>query len=319
VWQTSRGEEDAMAVITDRNPDSGAASRTTSPREKRRVAKVERSLERLRAARDDGCTAITVPTAAPERQWLTTCSVWPAVDPPLWTRHVRYARRRDQEALNSLVEHYRPHTEALARSHYRHGEPLEDLTQIAFEGLMVALQRFDPERRRPFLAFARPTITGMIRRHFRDAGWSIKIPRRVHDLSGPIRESREMLTQDLGREPSNAEIADLVGVSENEIRDVLSAEDVRRTDSLDIVDPVTKLQAEQVIGQADTGLAWIENRTALNQALELLSADDRELLYQYFIKERTQTEIAKDLGCSQMQVSRLLASALRRLRRRIVG
>lgn len=290
-----------------------------SKREPSQGALVHRSLERLRTARDTGCTIRTVPTMASPRQWMTARSVWPAVDPPLWARHVRYARRRDEEALGKLVEHYKPHTEALARSHYRHGEPLEDLTQIAFEGLLVALQRFDPERRRPFLAFARPTITGMIRRHFRDAGWSIRIPRRVHDLSGPIRESRELLAQDLGREPSNGEIADFVGVPETEIRDVLSAEEVRRTDSLDVIDPVTKLPTEQVIGEPDARLSGVENRTALHQALELLSTEDRELLRQYFIDECTQTEIAAKLNCSQMQVSRLLASAIRRLRRRIVG
>lgn len=303
-----------MVVTAPRHRDA-ASSKGKSSQE----ALVYRSLERLRAARDVGCTIRTVPTTASTRQWMAAHSVWPAVDPPLWARHVRYARRRDEEALGTLVEHYRPHTEALARSHYRHGEPLEDLTQIAFEGLLVALQRFDPERRRPFLAFARPTITGMIRRHFRDAGWSIRIPRRVHDLAGPIRECRELLTQDLGREPSNGEIADFVGVPEAEIRDVLSAEEVRRTDSLDVVDPVTRLQTEQVIGEPDARLSWVENLTALNQALELLSTEDRELLRQYFIEERTQTEIAEELNCSQMQVSRLLASAIRRLRRRIVG
>lgn len=298
-------------------PSRGSRGRPTG--EPDQVARLRRSLARLCRARDTAYALTTAPTVAASRQWLTPRSTWPAIDPRLWERHVRYARRRDQEALRELVENYRPHTEALARSHYRRGEPLEDLTQIAFEGLMVALQRFDPGRRRPFLAFAAPTIRGIIRRHFRDLGWSIKIPRRVHELVGPTRESRELLTQDLGREPSDAEIADFLGVSDDEVREVLAADVVRRPDSLDVVDNATKLPTEQVVGRADPGHAWIENRAALQQALELLSSDDRELLRQYFVEERTQKEIGQDLGCSQMQVSRLLASAIRRLRRRLAG
>lgn len=237
----------------------------------------------------------------------------------LWCRHVRYARRRDERARDELVEHYRPHAEALARSLYRHGEPVEDLTQMALEALLVALQRFDPERRRPFLAYAKPTITGMIQRYFRDLGWSIRIPRRVHELARPIREVREMLTQDLGREPTAGEVADFIGISEQELRQVTAAEEARQPGSLNVVDPVTKLHTEQVVGRLDGGFEQAENRTALQQTLELLPDEDRDLLQRYFVDEQTQAEIAEDLGCSQMQVSRLMGSAIRRLRRRIVG
>lgn len=232
---------------------------------------------------------------------------------------MRYARHRDEAALGELVEHYRPHTEALARSYYRHGESVQDLTQIAYEALLLALQRFDPERQRPFLAYAKPTITGVIQRYFRDLGWSIRIPRRVHELAGPIREVRDILTQDFGREPTNAEIADFIGVRESELRKVLSAEEARQPGSIDVVDPVTKLQMEQVIGSPDPGFAWAENRTALYQAMDLLPDQDRVLLQKYFIEECTQAEIADELNCSQMQVSRLLSSAIRRLRRRVIG
>jgi RNA polymerase sigma-B factor len=190
---------------------------------------------------------------------------------------------------------------------------------VALEALLLALQRFDPDRRRPFLAFANPTISGMIRRHFRDTGWSIRVPRRVHELAGPVREARELLTHDFGRDPSTAEIADFVGVNESEVLDVMSAEEIRLPNSLDVIDPASKLQTEQIIGRADSGFASIENRTALRQSLDLLSEDDRDLLRRYFLEEHTQTEIADQLGCSQMQVSRLLARAIRRLRRHIVG
>lgn len=256
--------------------------------------------------------------ATPRRR-LLGAEIHPAVDADLWAMHVRCFRRDDPSSVATLVDHYRAHAEAQARRHYRRGEPLEDLTQIALEGLLLALKRFDPARRRPFLAFAKPTVTGMIRRHFRDTGWSIRVPRRVHEMATPVREARELLTHDFGREPTYAEIADFIGVDEDEVLEVLSAEEARMPTSLDAVDPVSNLQTEQVVGRPDAGFAWIENRTALRQTLELLSADDRELLRLYFLEERTQADIGEQLGCSQMQVSRLLARAIRRLRKHIVG
>lgn len=280
---------------------------------------LHQSLHRLRQNRDSAVAVLTVPTRLPTHSHAVLQMTRPVVDLSLWTDHVRYSRHRDPAALDTLVAHYGPHTEALARSLYRHGESVKDLTQTAFEALMVALQRFDPERNRPFLAYAKPTITGVIRRHYRDLGWSIRIPRRVHELAGPIRDAREMLVHDLGREPTPAEIADLLGIGEKELNEVLKAQEVRQPDSLDVVDPVSKLSTEQVVGAVDPGFAWTENHMALQQAMDLLPAKDRQLLHRYFLEEQTQAEIAKEYGCSQMQVSRLLASAIRRLRRRLVG
>jgi RNA polymerase sigma-B factor len=288
-------------------------------RAKRRETRCRRALERLQVAGDAALAAATVPRDVPERRHLLGSDTEPAVDPALWADHVAYYRRDDEAALTRLVEQYRHHAEAQARRHYRRGEPLEDLTQIALEALLLALKRFDPDRRRPFLAFARPTMTGMIRRHFRDTGWSIRVPRRVHELASPMREARELLTHDFGREPTNAEVADFLGADEADVLEVLNAEEVRLPSSLDAVDPVSQLQTEQVVGRNDAGYSWIENRTALTQTLGMLSSDDRELLRLYFVEEHTQTEIAEQLGCSQMQVSRLLARAIRRLRKHIVG
>lgn len=285
----------------------------------RHEVRTRRSLARLQAASDVALAVATIPSDPVPRVHLVGGDIRPAVDAQLWGRHVRYARREDQEALGILVKHYQGHAEAQARRQYRRGEPLEDLTQIALEALLLALKRFDATRSRPFLAFAKPTMTGMIRRHFRDAGWSIRVPRRVHELASPVREARELLTHDFGREPSNAEVADFIGTDESEVLEVLSAEEARMPSSLDAVDPVSQLQTEQVVGKPDAGFLWIENRTALSQTLGLLSADDRELLRLYFLEEQTQTEIADQIGVSQMQVSRLLARAIRRLRKHIVG
>jgi RNA polymerase sigma-B factor len=158
-----------------------------------------------------------------------------------------------------------------------------------------------------------------LRRHFRDSGWAIRVPRRVHELSGPVRDAQELLTHDLGRAPSPGEVADFIGVDEREVLESMTAEDARITTSLDAPDPASGLQADQVIGRPDRGFVGIENRTALFQSLELLSDDDRDLLQMYFVEERTQSEIAEVLGCSQMQVSRLLRKAVRSLRRHMLG
>jgi RNA polymerase sigma-B factor len=286
---------------------------------RREIRSCRRALTELGDATDRAQTVLTAPTDAVDRRWLAGCSRRAAVDLDLWALHVRYASRRDQEALRVLVDRYRPHAEAQARRHYRRGEPMDDLTQVALEALLQALRRFEPERRKPFLAFAKPTIVGSLRRHFRDAGWAIRVPRRVHELATPVRDAQELLTHDLGRQPSPGEVADFVGVDEHEVLDALTAEEARMTSSLDATDPTTGIPAEQLIGRPDRGFAGIENRTALQQSISLLSVEDRELLELYFVEEHTQSEIAAMLGCSQMQVSRLLRKAVRRLRRHMVG
>jgi RNA polymerase sigma-B factor len=284
----------------------------------RELRRGRRALEASDAASDRARALLSIPADKVERTWLAGEAVRPAVDTELWALHVRYARDRDEAALATLVERYRPHAEAQARRHFRRGEPIDDLTQVAYEALMQALRRFDPERGKPFLAFAKPTIVGSLRRHFRDAGWAIRVPRRVHELASPVRDAQELLTHDLGRPPSSGEIADFIGVDEREVLDAVRAEEARITTSLDAPDPASGLQAEQVIGRHDRGFLGIENRTALIQSLDRLSDDDRGLLQMYFVEERTQSQIAEVLGCSQMQVSRLLRRAVRQLRRHML-
>ena len=205
-----------------------------------------------------------------------------------------------------------------AGHHYRHGIPIDDLTQVAYEALVRAVQRFDPDLGKPFLAFAKPTIVGTLRRHFRDVGWAIRVPRRVHDLAGPTRDAVELLTHDLGRAPTPSEIADFVGVTTREVLDAMTAEEARATSSLDAPDTTGRPLGEQTLGHVDRGFVGIENRAALLHSLEALSDDDRDLLQQYFFEERTQAEIAQTRGCSQMQVSRLLRRAVHQLRRRML-
>jgi RNA polymerase sigma-B factor len=285
----------------------------------REIRRGRRALRALEEASDRARTVTTVPADRVDRTWWAGVARRPAVEVDDWAMHVRYARDRDDATLGALVERYRPHAEARARRHYRRGEPIDDLTQVAYEALVLALQRFDPDRRKPFMAFAKPTIVGSLRRHFRDAGWAIRVPRRVHELASPARDANELLTHDLGRPPTPGEVADFIGVDERDVLEAMTAEDARATTSLDAPDAASGLQAEQVIGRPDRGFVGIENRTALLQSLELMSDDDRDLLQMYFMAERTQSQIAEVLGCSQMQVSRLLRTAVRRLRRHMVG
>ncbi|HKE72573.1 MAG TPA: sigma-70 family RNA polymerase sigma factor [Acidimicrobiales bacterium] len=282
------------------------------------MRRARRALVASHEASDRARSLLTVPADRVERHWLAGASDRPAVDTRLWAVHVRYARDRDEAALATLVERYRPHAESQARRHYRRGEPVDDLTQVALEALLLALRRFDPERSKPFLAFAKPTIVGSLRRHFRDAGWAIRVPRRVHELAAPVRDAHELLMHDLGRAPTTPEIADFIGVPVSEVLEALTAEDARATASLDAPDPAGGLRAEQVVGRLDRGFVGIENRTALLQSIDVLSDDDRNLLQMYFMEERTQSQIAEVLGCSQMQVSRLLRRAVRELRRRML-
>ena len=278
-----------------------------------------RALGALGESADRAQALLTIPADRVDRCWWAGTAARPVVDVEVWALHVRYARDRDDDVLGLLVERYRPHAEAQARRLYRRGEPIDDLTQVAYEALVLALQRFDPDRGKPFLAFAKPTIVGSLRRHFRDAGWAIRVPRRVHELASPARDATELLTHDLGRPPTPGEVADFIGVDEREVLEAMTAEDARTTTSLDAPDASSGLQADQVIGHPDRGFVGIENRTALLQSLDRLSNDDRDLLQMYFVAERTQSQIAEVLGCSQMQVSRLLRTAVRQLRRHMVG
>jgi RNA polymerase sigma-B factor len=284
----------------------------------REVRRARRALRSLDEASDHACAVLTLPRVGARCTAWAGTRVRPGVEPDLWALHVRYARHRDDQALATLVEHYRAYAESQARRHYRNVESLDDLTQVAYEALVLALQRFDPQRGRPFLAFAKPTIVGSLRRHVRDAGWAIRVPRRVHELSGPIRDATELLTQDLGRVPTFDEVADVIGVDVEDVLEARVAEDARSTRSLDAPDRTTGLPAEELVGRLDRGFLGIENRTALQRGLAQLSEEDRTLLQRYFVDEMSQTAIAEVLGCSQMQVSRLLRKVVRTLRRHML-
>jgi len=190
---------------------------------------------------------------------------------------------------------------------------LEDLNQVALEALVMALKRFDCERGTPFIGFARPTIVGSIKRHFRDQGWAIRVPRSVHQLAGPVRETADDLAGRLGRSATGSEVAEAMGLRESDIVGVQTAARARNTLSLDAPAPDGS-DSPRDVPDHDAGFQRIDNRVALAAAIRRLDSRSRKVVGLYFFEELTQAQIAEQFGVSQMQVSRWLASALRRLR-----
>jgi RNA polymerase sigma-B factor len=203
--------------------------------------------------------------------------------------------------------------DSLARRFRRPSEEIEDLQQVARTGLVQAVQRYDPEHG-PFTAFAVPTITGVLKRHFRDHGWLVRPPRRTQELSAQMRQQWPDLTQRLRTPPSEREVADSLGASLDAVREAMCANQGYRSDSLEAVG---------ARGSTDDGflddISQCENRLMLARVWRQLSPEERRLLVLRFYEERSQSDIADRIGTSQMQVSRLLARTLRRLRTMIGG
>ncbi len=289
-----------------------ASDRPAEASAPRQQTSFEEALDRCRSVVDGAIAQRTIPTKLVERSRFQGTAPAASVEVEVWADHVAVKRRSDARARDRLVAHYGAHAQVLAKRFYRQREPLEDLQQVAMEALLLALERFDPEQRKPFFGFANPTIVGSLRRHYRDSGWSVKVPRRVHDLASTMRDSTELLTQDLGRVPTSAELADLMDVTSAEVERAQAAMGARSTDSIDV--PLAGRSAGELFGEEDKQLSLAENWLAVQQALVHLTPEDRELLQLYFMEELTQTEIAQRTGVSQMHVSRSLARVLRQVR-----
>lgn len=222
---------------------------------------------------------------------------------------------RDQ-AREELVGLYRPLVEHCARRFRDRGEPHDDLVQVAMIGLLQAIDRFDPERGLEFSTFATPTILGEVKRHFRDKGWAVRVPRRLQELRARITAASADLAQTLGRSPTAAELAAALGCSVGEVVDGLESANAYATVSLDAGDdgpdgPVTVLAT---LGAHDECLAHVEVRESVRPLLERLPAREKQILLLRFFAGMTQSQIAAEVGLSQMHVSRLLSRTLHRLR-----
>jgi RNA polymerase sigma-B factor len=226
----------------------------------------------------------------------------------------------NREALRAkLVTGFLPVAQHIARRFSNRGEPLDDLVQVATVGLINAIDRFSPERGSDFFSFAVPTISGEVRRHFRDLGWSMRVPRRLKDLHVSINGVVSELAQQLGRAPRPSEIADRLGVPVGDVLEGLEASEAYRSSSLDEMLSSEKGSATvgELVGAADAELDRVDSRQALRPVLAELAPRERTIVLLRFFGNMTQTQIAEEVGISQMHVSRLLSQTLDLLRTRL--
>jgi RNA polymerase sigma-B factor len=225
------------------------------------------------------------------------------------------ARRR---ARDELVTLHLPLVQFLARRFRDRGEPLEDLVQVGTIGLIKAVDRFDPQRGVEFSTYATPTIVGEIKRHFRDKGWAIRVPRRLQELRISLGQATAELSQKSGRAPTVAELAAHLGISEDEVIEGLEGAQAYSTASLDAHvggdDGEESPSLVDRLGSDDLDLEAVEYRESLKPLLAALPSRERRILALRFFHGMTQSEIAAEVGISQMHVSRLLAKSLATLR-----
>jgi RNA polymerase sigma-B factor len=231
-----------------------------------------------------------------------------------------YGRTGDRATRDQLIEAHLRLAEHLARRFSNRGVALDDLIQVAALGLVKAVERFDPERGLEFSTFATPTIVGELKRHFRDKGWAVRVPRRVQELHVEINALVGELTQRLGRSPTIAELARIAGTSEEDVLEAMEAAQAYRSASIDAPtgggDEDSRGLAAQ-LGDEDVNLFDAENRMLITDLLTALPKREQLMLRLRFYDGMTQSQIADRLGISQMHVSRLLAKSLAVLRERV--
>jgi RNA polymerase sigma-B factor len=228
----------------------------------------------------------------------------------------RYAASKDPALLDALVRRWMPLARQLAGRYRRSSEPLDDLEQVAAMGLVKALQRYDPDRGGAFSSYAVPTITGELKRHFRDRTWSVRVPRSTKELVLKIDDARDQLFRTFGRSPSVAELAQACDATDEEILEALQAGASYRATSLDaqVDDDADSADRGSLLGTYDDGFRQAEHRTLIDDVSSVLDDRDREIIRLRFEEDLTQQEIAERIGVSQMQISRLLRRALDQLR-----
>ncbi|WP_051477269.1 sigma-70 family RNA polymerase sigma factor [Arthrobacter sp. Br18] len=207
--------------------------------------------------------------------------------------------------------------ESVARSFSSFGPDASDIRQVAYLGLIKAVQRFNPARGVPFASFAIPTIAGEVKRYLRDCCWVVRPPRHLQDLRTEIARASPAMAQRLGREPSPRELAAELGWAEEVVREALTCQSSLRPDSLDA--PFDGRSWADTLETAESGIERSDEMLSLRAAVNELSSTEKELLYRRYFNEETQQQIGQQLGMSQMQVSRKLARVLVTLQKRLLG
>ena len=236
--------------------------------------------------------------------------------------HRRYAETQDPHERDrireELVRGYESLVHFLARRFQNRGEPLEDIVQVGFLGLIKAIERFDPDLGNEFTTFATPTILGEIRRYFRDRGWAIRFPRRLQELYQQVMRTNEELKNELNRQPSVAEVAERLGVEQEDVLEAMEMSTALTPVSIDATigggGDEGGRQLGEAVGTEDPNLDRVEMRQVLEKAMQHLNERERRIMIMRFFEEMSQSEVAKRLGISQMHVSRLQRAALEQLR-----
>ena len=230
-----------------------------------------------------------------------------------------YHSTGDPRAREAAVERFLPLARSLARRYGGGSEPLEDLEQVACLALVRAVDGFDPARGTAFASYAVPSIAGAIKRHFRDHGWSVRVPRDLQELALRVDRVSEELLAETGHAPTATQIADRGGIGVEDVLEAREAFGALHSDSLD--QPRGAREDDDAgslldtLGDADLEIGRAHDRAALAAVLDTLGERDRTIIHLYYQDELTQAEIGRRLGYSQMHVSRLLRQAVERLQR----
>jgi RNA polymerase sigma-B factor len=229
-----------------------------------------------------------------------------------------YRLEGDLEARRLLIERYMPLVRSLARRYAYRGEQLDDLIQIGCIGLIKAIDRFDIERGVELTTYATPNIIGEIKRHFRDKGWAVRVPRGLQELNAQISKQMDKLTSELGRSPTLPELAKAVGVEEENAIEAIESGRAYSSLSLSIgpsedgeMDPMESL------GVIEEAYEASENRVVLVPGFDVLDERERKIIHLRFFEGLTQSQIARQVGISQMHVSRLIRRSLDKMRQAI--
>ncbi|WP_258957184.1 SigB/SigF/SigG family RNA polymerase sigma factor [Rhodococcus globerulus] len=216
-----------------------------------------------------------------------------------------------------IIESCLPLAENVANRYRGRGQPHDDLVQVARLGLIAAVDRFDLSKGADFLSFAVPTMMGEVRRHFRDRGWAVRVPRALQERHLALKKAMPSLTQTLYREPTTSELAHELEVEPHEIGQIIAVSASYRAASLDIVESDDGRPVGDTLGDYDAAIEGIDNHETLRAALQVLPERHRMIVLYRFFDELTQSEIAAKIGISQMHVSRLLMQSLKVLRTEI--
>jgi RNA polymerase sigma-B factor len=233
----------------------------------------------------------------------------------------RYHEEGDLAARDELIERYMSLVRSLARRYSYRGEQLEDLVQIGAIGLIKAIDRFDLDRGVELTTYATPNIIGEIKRHFRDKGWSVRVPRGLQELNVQVSKLIEQLTVQLGRSPTIPELATAAGVEEEQVLEALESGRAYSSVSLSTgggSDEDGELDPLESLGELEHEYEVSEDRAVLAPGFKVLDERERKILHLRFFRGMTQSQIAAQIGISQMHVSRLIRRSLEKIREEIV-